>query len=45
MLALDRRFGSPGAAAVLLLVQVLAVAPRFGFVGASALLMAVNPAC
>ena len=39
VLALDRRFGFPGAAAALMLVQVLAVDRRFGFAGASAVLM------
>ena len=43
-MAVGRRFGFAGAAAVLMLlqVQVLALDPRFGFVGAAAVLMLVQ---
>ena len=43
-MALDRRFGFAGAAAVLMLVQaeVLPLDRRFGFAGAAAVLMLVQ---
>ena len=43
-MALDRRFGFAGAAAVLMLVQVqvLALDQRFGFAGAAAVMMLVQ---
>ena len=41
-MALDRRFGFAGAAAVVMLVLVLAVGRRFGFAGAAAALMQVQ---
>ena len=41
VLALDRRFGFAGGAAVLVEVQVLALDGHFGFAGAAAMLMLV----